>query len=199
MNFKRAFFAASAAMMLPGLAMAATFQTTVTIAPDTGDSVTVNYTCNAGDNLSDSFSLADGESVTFTNNIPDAVTADCSVTAAGAPAGYENIAPACTYTGVVNADANTCLFAFVPAGFEFEVEYEVDEAAEATEGSAYSDKFDLHRNMFLALEAFRQSDAMRSMLGDEFVDLYCGVKDDEYREFQEIVTPYEREILMFNV
>ena len=40
---------------------------------------------------------------------------------------------------------------------------------------------------------------MRSMLGDEFVDLYTALKDDEYREFEEIITPYEREILMFNV
>ena len=70
---------------------------------------------------------------------------------------------------------------------------------DATEGSAYSDEFALHRNMFVALEAFRKSEAMRSILGDQFVDLYCGVKDDEYREFQEIITPYEREILMFNV
>lgn len=70
---------------------------------------------------------------------------------------------------------------------------------EATEGSAYSDEFSLHRNMYVALQAFKESDAMRSILGDEFVDLYCSVKDDEYREFQEIITPYEREILMFNV
>ncbi len=37
------------------------------------------------------------------------------------------------------------------------------------------------------------------VLGDEFVTLYAALKDDEYREFQEIITPYEREILMFNV
>ena len=68
-----------------------------------------------------------------------------------------------------------------------------------TKGSAYSDVFALHRNMFIALEAFRKSEAMRSILGEEFVDLYCCVKEDEYREFQEIITPWEREILMFNV
>lgn len=70
---------------------------------------------------------------------------------------------------------------------------------EETKGSAYSDDFGLHRNLFVALQALRNSNALRSMLGDEFIDLYCAVKDDEYREFQEIVTPYEREILMFNV
>ena len=45
----------------------------------------------------------------------------------------------------------------------------------------------------------RGSSAMRSMLGESFVDLYVLLKDDEYKEFQEIITPYEREILMFNV
>ncbi len=68
-----------------------------------------------------------------------------------------------------------------------------------TEGSAYSDEFSLHRNLYVALQALRESTALRGVLGDKFVDLYCAVKDDEYREFQEIITPYEREILMFNV
>jgi len=69
----------------------------------------------------------------------------------------------------------------------------------AAEGSAYSDEIELHRNMFVALQALRGSEAMRSILSEDFVDLFCAVKDDEYREFQEIITPYEREILMFNV
>jgi len=40
---------------------------------------------------------------------------------------------------------------------------------------------------------------MHSTLGDEFVDLYSAVKRTENDEFQEIVTPWERQILMFNV
>ena len=40
---------------------------------------------------------------------------------------------------------------------------------------------------------------MRGMLGDSFVDLYTALKDAEYQELQEIITPWEREILMFNV
>ena len=67
------------------------------------------------------------------------------------------------------------------------------------EGSAYGGDFGLHRHISAAIEAFRSSDAMRSMLGSEFVDLYSKLKDDEYMEFEEIITPWEREILMFNV
>lgn len=66
-------------------------------------------------------------------------------------------------------------------------------------GSAYSGKFELHRHILMAIEALRESAALRSMLGDEFVSLYTALKDEEYREFQQIITPYEREILMFNV
>jgi len=68
-----------------------------------------------------------------------------------------------------------------------------------TKGSAYSANFDLHRHVYAAIEAMQESSALRSMLGDEFVTLYTAVKDAEHSEFQEIITPYEREILMFNV
>jgi len=67
------------------------------------------------------------------------------------------------------------------------------------EGSAYGEHHSLHQHIYVAIEALRESDAMRSILGDNFVNLYCALKDDEYREFQEIITPWEREILMFNV
>ncbi|MCJ7592499.1 MAG: glutamine synthetase family protein [Woeseiaceae bacterium] len=70
--------------------------------------------------------------------------------------------------------------------------------AEAT-GSAYGGEFELHRHIYSAIESMRGSAAMRSMLGDEFVTLYTALKEHEYTEFQEIITPYEREILMFNV
>ena len=67
------------------------------------------------------------------------------------------------------------------------------------EGSAYDLPFTLHRGLFNALEAFDQSDAMRRTLGDAFVTLYAALKENEYEEFEEIVTPWERELLMFNV
>jgi glutamine synthetase len=70
---------------------------------------------------------------------------------------------------------------------------------EATQGSAYSEEFGLHKHMFSAIDALDQSEAMRGMLGDEFVTLYCKVKTAEIMEFQEVVTRWEREILMFNV
>ncbi len=70
---------------------------------------------------------------------------------------------------------------------------------DAIEGSAYGSEFGLHRHIYSAIEALRESSAMRSMLGNDFVRIYCALKHDEYMEFQEIITPWEREILMFNV
>ncbi len=70
---------------------------------------------------------------------------------------------------------------------------------EQAEGSAYGGDFALHRHILAAIGAMRGSDAMRSMLGDEFITLYTALKDAEYTEFQELITPYERETLMFNV
>jgi glutamine synthetase len=70
---------------------------------------------------------------------------------------------------------------------------------EPTEGSAYGDDHSLHRHIYAAIDAMRESKGMRSTLGDAFIDLYTMLKEHEYREFHEIITPYEREILMFNV
>jgi glutamine synthetase len=72
-------------------------------------------------------------------------------------------------------------------------------ASDPITGSAYGSEFKLHWHIHSAIEALRDSNAMRSMLGDEFVTLYCGLKRAEFMEFEEIITPYEREILMFNV
>ncbi len=67
---------------------------------------------------------------------------------------------------------------------------------ESIEGSAYDQPFSLHPFMFEAIKAMETSEAMRKILGDKFVGLYCAVKYDECREFQEIVTPWEREVLL---
>ena len=73
------------------------------------------------------------------------------------------------------------------------------EPSEPIKGSAYGQEFGLHKHLYSAVDALRESEAMRSMLGESFVDLYAALKDAEYAEFQEIITPWEREILMFNV
>jgi len=72
-------------------------------------------------------------------------------------------------------------------------------ADDAVEGSAYDNPFSLHPHIYASIKAMKMSDAIRKTLGDEFVTLYCSLKETEYREFQSIITPWEREILMLNV
>lgn len=67
------------------------------------------------------------------------------------------------------------------------------------EGSAYDIPFSLHPHIYASIRAMKASEAMRKTLGEEFVNLYCTVKESEYREFQSIITPWEREVLLFNV
>jgi glutamine synthetase len=72
-------------------------------------------------------------------------------------------------------------------------------ASDPVEGSAYDIPCSLHPHIYASIDAMKSSDAMRKTLGDEFVTLYCALKEHEYREFQSIITPWEREVLMFNV
>jgi glutamine synthetase len=72
-------------------------------------------------------------------------------------------------------------------------------ADDPVEGSAYDIPFSLHPHIYASIDAMKNSDAMRKTLGEEFVTLYCALKENEYREFQSIITPWEREVLMFNV
>ncbi|MDX1480170.1 MAG: glutamine synthetase family protein [Woeseiaceae bacterium] len=67
------------------------------------------------------------------------------------------------------------------------------------EGSAYELPYSLHRGLYASIEAFETSDAMKRTLGEEFVTLYGHLKHDEYVEFEQIVTPWERQMLLFNV
>jgi len=67
------------------------------------------------------------------------------------------------------------------------------------EGSAYDLPFSLHRVLYESIDAFEGSQLLRRTLGDKFVDIYSKIKKHECHEFQEIVTPWEREVLMFNV
>jgi len=69
----------------------------------------------------------------------------------------------------------------------------------AIKGSAYDRPFSLHRFLYESIDSFEASDALRQTLGHKFVDLYTAVKKEECKEFMEVVTPWEREVLMFNV
>ena len=57
--------------------------------------------------------------------------------------------------------------------------------------SAWDFPFALHRHLYEALEALRQSRAARKMLGQAFVDQYVAVKEREWHELAQRVPPWE--------
>jgi len=66
-------------------------------------------------------------------------------------------------------------------------------------GDAYDTEADIPRTFGEALELFDESDALRAVLGAEFCKVYAAVKDLEYQEFLQVISPWEREHLLLNV
>lgn len=66
-------------------------------------------------------------------------------------------------------------------------------------GDAYMSDDELPTNLGDALDEMVASTAMREVLGSEFVDVYESVKRNEYKEFLQVISPWEREHLLLNV
>ncbi|GAA0291443.1 glutamine synthetase family protein [Rhodovulum strictum] len=66
-------------------------------------------------------------------------------------------------------------------------------------GDAYSGDESIPRNVSEALDLFGASPSMRSVLGEEFCAVYESVKTLEYKEFLQVISPWEREHLLLNV
>ncbi len=66
-------------------------------------------------------------------------------------------------------------------------------------GDAYAGEEGIPRDLAAALELFRESTEMQKMLGPEFCRVYAIVKEAEYAEFLQVISPWEREHLLMNV
>jgi glutamine synthetase len=68
------------------------------------------------------------------------------------------------------------------------------------EGNAYeSTRYQLPRHLLDAVGRFRASTDLKEILGEEFVLLYCDVKDSEHDAYQQVTSPWERQHLLLNV
>lgn len=70
--------------------------------------------------------------------------------------------------------------------------------AECT-GDAYMSADELPYNLGDALDLMAESAPMRDILGPEFCSVYESVKRNEYKEFLQVISPWEREHLLMNV
>ncbi|MGC9418964.1 MAG: glutamine synthetase family protein [Rhodovulum sp.] len=66
-------------------------------------------------------------------------------------------------------------------------------------GDAYSGDESIPRNVGEALDLFAAAPAVRQVLGEEFCTVYETVKALEYKEFLQVISPWEREHLLLNV
>ena len=67
-------------------------------------------------------------------------------------------------------------------------------------GDAYmSSQDELPYNLGDALDIMSDSAPMRSVLGEDFTAVYEAVKRNEYKEFLQVISPWEREHLLLNV
>ena len=66
-------------------------------------------------------------------------------------------------------------------------------------GSAYIDSDEIPVNMGDALDMLDEDSALKAVLGDGFCKVYDSVKRNEYKEFLQVISPWEREHLLLNV
>ena len=66
-------------------------------------------------------------------------------------------------------------------------------------GSAYIDNDDIPVNMGDALDLLDEDESLKEVMGTEFIAVYESVKRNEYKEFLQVISPWEREHLLLNV
>jgi glutamine synthetase len=66
-------------------------------------------------------------------------------------------------------------------------------------GSAYIDNEDIPANLGDALDMLEEDKALQEVMGVDFIKVYDSVKRNEYKEFLQVISPWEREHLLLNV
>ena len=71
--------------------------------------------------------------------------------------------------------------------------------SEALKGSAYDEPIQLSRHWYSSLQRLADSKDLREVLSDAFVDVYVSVKEVEFDNFLNVISPWEREHLLLKV
>jgi glutamine synthetase len=70
---------------------------------------------------------------------------------------------------------------------------------EALAGSAYNEPIQLSRHWYDSLHRLAECKELREVLSDSFVDVYVAVKEVEFDNFLNVISPWEREHLLLKV
>jgi glutamine synthetase len=71
--------------------------------------------------------------------------------------------------------------------------------SQSFKGDAYGEEEELPSTMGDALDLFAEATEIHEILGPEFCRVYEIVKRTEYKEFLQVISPWEREHLLLNV
>jgi glutamine synthetase len=100
---------------------------------------------------------------------------------------------------VIGADANpyVALAATLACGY-LGLKNRIEPSPEC-KGDAYLGDYQLPRSLGEALTLLRGEKALAEVLGQDFVTVYCEIKEIEYAEFMKVISPWEREHLLLSV
>ena len=60
-------------------------------------------------------------------------------------------------------------------------------------------QFNLPKNLSTAIDVLRDSESMPALMGNRFLQIYVAMKEDEYNEYFQVISPWERENLLLSV
>ena len=60
-------------------------------------------------------------------------------------------------------------------------------------------QFNLPKNLSTAIDILRESETMPALMGNRFSQIYVAMKEDEYNEYFQVISPWERENLLLSV
>jgi glutamine synthetase len=100
---------------------------------------------------------------------------------------------------VIGADANpyVALAATLACGW-LGIQNRIEPSAEC-KGDAYLGEYQLPRSLGEALALLRNESDLAEVLGKDFVTVYTEIKEVEYAEFMQVISPWEREHLLLHV
>jgi glutamine synthetase len=100
---------------------------------------------------------------------------------------------------VIGADANpyVALAATLACGY-LGITQQIEPSPECR-GDAYLADYQLPRSLGEAVNLLRTESALADVLGQDFITVYTEIKDVEYAEFMQVISPWEREHLLLHV
>lgn len=100
---------------------------------------------------------------------------------------------------VVGADANPYLAIAACLATGYIGMMEKTAPREAVQSDSYDRPRELPYGLLEGLEELNAAMELQEVLGNRFCRLYTAVKHQEYEEFMQVISPWEREHLLLNV